>query len=127
MKKFLSVQKAMSQRVRHGRGGRYLFCAVCSTRVPKRLMGKHLLSYYHNTYIPQQPQLAESLVLQYFHLIVKESPFKCTLCSFYCNTSDNLLLHFSSDMHHTMDKLVKFYADKTFLISVSYGRFQLNV
>ncbi|KAF4533549.1 hypothetical protein B566_EDAN001034 [Ephemera danica] len=69
----------------------------------ERLVGKHLVSHFHCIQAKKQPELARSLILMHIDRIVRHSPFQCAMCHFYCNTPDNLLLHFASQTHHDMD------------------------
>lgn len=66
-------------------------------------MGKHLLSHYHCRVSgvlvnPRNPSVRRFL-LEHIANVVRQSPFQCAPCRFYCNTEETFLLHWRSDLH----------------------------
>jgi len=66
-------------------------------------MGKHLLSHYHCRVSgvlvnPRNPSVRRFL-LEHIANVVRQSPFQCAPCHFYCNTEETFLLHWRSDLH----------------------------
>ncbi|XP_024082639.1 zinc finger protein 14 isoform X2 [Cimex lectularius] len=84
------------------RRGGYIVCEVCRCRVWPHLMGKHLVSHYHCKH-PSSKEASTALVLQNIASIVRQSPFQCALCKFYCNTQQTFLNHWASEMHRKND------------------------
>ncbi|XP_011693666.1 PREDICTED: zinc finger protein 845-like isoform X1 [Wasmannia auropunctata] len=80
-----------------------LLCEMCRTRVRRPQMGKHLLSHYHCRVSgvlvnPRNPSVRRFL-LEHIANVVRQSPFQCAPCRFYCNTEETFLLHWRSDLH----------------------------
>ncbi|KAL6263127.1 hypothetical protein P5V15_005928, partial [Pogonomyrmex californicus] len=80
-----------------------LLCEMCRTRVRRPQMGKHLLSHYHCRVSgvlvnPRNPSVRRFL-LEHIANVVRQSPFQCAPCHFYCNTEETFLLHWRSDLH----------------------------
>lgn len=76
---------------------------MCRTRVRRPQMGKHLLSHYHCRVSgvlvnPRNPSVRRFL-LEHIANVVRQSPFQCAPCRFYCNTEETFLLHWRSDLH----------------------------
>ena len=88
---------------------------VCRARVLRHQVGKHLVSHFHWRSTRRHalgPPLAAGtaaakLVLDNIEAVVRQSPFQCGLCSFYCNSSDVFRQHWASDMHRRMDDKVR--------------------
>ncbi|XP_048510404.1 zinc finger protein 624 isoform X2 [Athalia rosae] len=83
------------------RGREVLWCEMCRTRVRRPLMGKHLLSHYHCRVaggIPRSPE-ACAFLLNNMANVVRQCPFQCAGCRFYCNTEDTFLRHWRSELH----------------------------
>ncbi|XP_011502698.1 PREDICTED: zinc finger protein 780B [Ceratosolen solmsi marchali] len=78
-----------------------LSCEMCHARVRKAQMGKHLLSYYHCRVAGANPSSmkARRFLLENMANIVRQCPFQCASCRFYCNTEDTFLRHWRSDAH----------------------------
>ncbi|KAL2735792.1 zinc finger protein 729, partial [Vespula squamosa] len=78
-----------------------LSCEMCHVRVRKAQMGKHLLSHYHCRVAginPQSPR-ARRFLLENMGNVVRQCPFQCASCRFYCNTQETFLIHWRSDLH----------------------------
>ncbi|KAI4500759.1 hypothetical protein M0802_003970 [Mischocyttarus mexicanus] len=78
-----------------------LSCEMCHARVRKAQMGKHLLSHYHCRVAginPQSPR-ARRFLLENMGNVVRQCPFQCASCRFYCNTEETFLLHWRSELH----------------------------
>lgn len=82
-------KKGVRKRLRY-----FVKCEVCITRLPKYLMGKHLISHYHF-----RRMKSFDLILQNIHKIVLQSPFQCLCCRFYANTEEMFLKHWDSKEH----------------------------
>ncbi|XP_016841879.1 zinc finger protein 11 isoform X2 [Nasonia vitripennis] len=80
-----------------------LSCEICRARVRRAQMGKHLLSHYHCRVAGAMPsgctQAARRFLLENMANIVRQCPFQCGPCRFYCNTGDTFLRHWRSDAH----------------------------
>lgn len=89
---------------------------MCRAWVHRHLVGKHLVSHYHWRMTRSSlgsdgsrhlglavGSPAADLVLDNIEAVVRQSPFLCGLCRFYCNTSDVFRQHWASDMHRQMD------------------------
>ncbi|XP_035736390.1 zinc finger protein 729-like [Vespa mandarinia] len=85
-----------------------LSCEMCHARVRKAQMGKHLLSHYHCRVAginPRSPR-ARRFLLENMANVVRQCPFQCASCRFYCNTQETFLLHWRSDLHsRTLEKI----------------------
>ncbi|XP_058804698.1 zinc finger protein 845-like isoform X2 [Phymastichus coffea] len=78
-----------------------LSCEMCRARVRRGQMGKHLLSHYHcrvSGVRPTSPR-AQRFLLENMANVVRQCPFQCASCRFYCNTEDTFLRHWRSDAH----------------------------
>lgn len=76
-------------------------CEMCHARVRRAQMGKHLLSHYHCRVagvIPRGPR-ARRFLLENMANVVRQCPFQCFSCRFYCNTEETFLRHWRSDLH----------------------------
>lgn len=107
---------AVGQGQGHGQGNRRAErCVVCRARVLRHQVGKHLVSHFHwrstRRHALGSPlgsplavgSAAANLVLDNIEAVVRQSPFQCGLCSFYCNSSDVFREHWASAMHRRMD------------------------
>ncbi|KOC66596.1 Zinc finger protein 99 [Habropoda laboriosa] len=76
-------------------------CEMCHARVRRAQMGKHLLSHYHcrvaGVY-PRGPR-ARRFLLENMANVVRQCPFQCSSCRFYCNTEETFLHHWRSELH----------------------------
>ncbi len=72
-------------------------CLSCNAVVPEGCMGKHLISHFHHHRSIGHP-MHPPLILHHIHDIVKQAPFQCHLCMFYCNFEQQFLQHWSR--HH---------------------------
>lgn len=77
-------------------------CDICKTRLPVRLLGKHLISHYHYRRMQLCPEKAYDTILSNIDKIIVQSPFQCGPCKFYANTQDNFLRHWNSEEHKTV-------------------------
>lgn len=78
-----------------------LSCEMCHARVKRLQMGKHLLSHYHCRVAGVNPcsPNARRFLLDNIANVVRQCPFQCAPCRFYCNTEETFLLHWRSDLH----------------------------
>ncbi|XP_076679111.1 uncharacterized protein LOC143374675 isoform X2 [Andrena cerasifolii] len=78
-----------------------LCCEMCHARVRRAQMGKHLLSHYHCRVAGVNPRgpRARRFLLENMANVVRQCPFQCSSCRFYCNTEETFLLHWRSDLH----------------------------
>ncbi|KAG7188555.1 hypothetical protein KM043_008187 [Ampulex compressa] len=78
-----------------------LSCEMCHARVKRPQMGKHLLSHYHCRVAGVNPRgpRARRFLLENMANVVRQCPFQCSPCRFYCNTEDTFLLHWRSALH----------------------------
>ncbi|XP_008545476.1 zinc finger protein 99 isoform X1 [Microplitis demolitor] len=75
-----------------------LRCEMCHARVRRLQLGKHLLSHYHCRVAglyPCSPK-AQRFILENMGNVVRQCPFRCTSCRFYCNTQETFLRHWRS-------------------------------
>ncbi|XP_053975655.1 zinc finger protein 624 [Hylaeus volcanicus] len=89
-----------------------LCCEMCHTRVRRTQMGKHLLSHYHCRVAGVNPRgpRARRFLLENMANVVRQCPFQCSSCRFYCNTEESFLLHWRSDLHaKTLQKIAGSY------------------
>lgn len=79
----------------------FLTCEMCCARVRRPQMGKHLLSHYHCRVAGANPYRAKAqqFLLENMENVVRQCPFQCAPCRFYCNTEDTFLLHWRSSLH----------------------------
>ncbi|KAI4481449.1 hypothetical protein M0804_009569 [Polistes exclamans] len=85
-----------------------LSCEMCHARVRKAQMGKHLLSHYHCRVAGINPQSLRTrrFLLDNMRNVVRQCPFQCASCRFYCNTEETFLLHWRSELHsETLKKI----------------------
>ncbi|KAJ4441587.1 hypothetical protein ANN_11443, partial [Periplaneta americana] len=78
-------------------------CEVCRSKVWRHLMGKHLVSHYHCRKARSGHPQAASLVLDNIHSVVRQAPFQCSPCKFYCNTVASFKQHWISKEHRCTD------------------------
>lgn len=90
-----------------GRGGA-LQCALCRCQVLPQLMSKHLVSFYHSNRVRSAPEIAGRLAMDHMGDIVRQAPFQCGPCSFYCNTMQTFLWHWGSKDHQLKDTQARF-------------------
>ncbi|XP_066593764.1 zinc finger protein 585B-like [Prorops nasuta] len=78
-------------------------CEMCHARVRRPQMGKHLLSHYHCRVAGTNPygSRARRFLLENMANVVRQCPFQCSPCRFYCNTEQQFLLHWRSSPHVT--------------------------
>uniref|UniRef100_A0A182NBD6 C2H2-type domain-containing protein n=1 Tax=Anopheles dirus TaxID=7168 RepID=A0A182NBD6_9DIPT len=89
----------VTERLKRTRKCYYTKCAVCHTRLPTHLLGKHLISRYHYRRMLNQPRQCFDIVLKNMHRIVLQSPFQCQPCRFYANSEAHFLTHWRSAEH----------------------------
>ncbi|EAA14992.4 AGAP009025-PA, partial [Anopheles gambiae str. PEST] len=77
----------------------YTKCAVCKTRLPTHLLGKHLISRYHYRRMLNHPRHSFDVVLKNMHRIVLQAPFQCQPCRFYANSEHYFMEHWRSGEH----------------------------
>ncbi|XP_076631024.1 uncharacterized protein LOC143346632 [Colletes latitarsis] len=89
-----------------------LCCEMCHARVRRAQMGKHLLSHYHCRVAGVNPHgpRARRFLLENMANVVRQCPFQCSSCRFYCNTEESFLLHWRSEHHvKTLEKIAGSY------------------
>ncbi|XP_063697560.1 zinc finger protein Xfin-like [Culicoides brevitarsis] len=74
-------------------------CDICKTRLPIKLLGKHLISHYHYRRMQLCPEKAYETILSNIDKIVVQSPFQCAPCKFYANTQENFFRHWTTKNH----------------------------
>ncbi|XP_029049931.2 zinc finger protein 808 [Osmia bicornis bicornis] len=76
-------------------------CETCHARVRRVQMGKHLLSHYHCRVAGVNPRgpRARRFLLENMANVVRQCPFQCSSCRFYCNTEETFLHHWRSELH----------------------------
>ncbi|XP_063922310.1 gastrula zinc finger protein xFG20-1-like [Zophobas morio] len=79
----------------------FLRCEVCSSKVNRNLMGKHLISHYHCRKGDISTNVARMMVLEHIDDIILQSPFQCGLCKFYFNHHKDFLEHWLSEYHES--------------------------
>ena len=97
-----STQRRAKQRKRlRRREKEVLTCEMCQARVRRAQMGKHLLSHYHCRVAGANPSgpRARRFLLDNMANIVRQCPFQCAPCRFYCNTGETFLRHWRSEPH----------------------------
>ncbi|KAK3890178.1 hypothetical protein Pcinc_005856 [Petrolisthes cinctipes] len=78
-----------------------LFCPVCDIYVSETYISLHFasLAHIHNELEYRQSRndkvdiKLQEIVLEYFSIIIKRSPFLCENCKFYCNLHDDFVTH----------------------------------
>lgn len=78
-------------------------CEVCKIKIPSYQLGKHLVSYYHSQRIRLNELEQQKLILNNIHAIVKQAPFQCGVCKFYCNTHSSFKRHWTLPIHKEME------------------------
>jgi hypothetical protein len=109
--KWLQISGAERKQNRHRNEVR---CEVCLSKVPRHLLGKHLVSHYHYRKARSGHPQAAKLILDNIHSVVRQAPFQCSPCKFYCNTEASFKLHWASQEHEHTDRKVHqalFYTD----------------
>jgi len=67
-------------------------CTSCKAKVLKHQYGKHLISHYHY-HRSLGHQNNQEVILEHIGQIVRQSPFQCQACSFYCNWHEDFVSH----------------------------------
>ncbi|XP_012142668.1 uncharacterized protein LOC105662708 isoform X2 [Megachile rotundata] len=83
-------------------------CETCHARVRRVQMGKHLLSHYHCRVAGVNPRgpRARRFLLENMANVVRQCPFQCSSCRFYCNTEATFLRHWRSELHaNTLEQI----------------------
>lgn len=104
-----------------------LCCEMCHARVRRTQMGKHLLSHYHCRVAGVNPcgPRARRFLLENMANVVRQCPFQCFSCRFYCNTEETFLRHWRSDLHaKTLDQVFSLHYD--FDLRVQWNSFRIN-
>ncbi|KAL1140528.1 hypothetical protein AAG570_000458 [Ranatra chinensis] len=101
----LKSQEMRLKKRRERRGCRRgeVVCQVCLCKVKSHKMGKHLVSHYHCSRHPRNSEQARDTILNYMPSIVRQAPFQCHMCKFYCNTVETFIAHWASDLHRQND------------------------
>ena len=77
-------------------------CPSCTAIIPDGCLGKHLVSHFHHHRSIGHP-LHSQLILEHIHEIVKQAPFQCHICKFYCNFTHQFSQHWR-DNHSSCAK-----------------------
>ena len=74
-------------------------CPTCRHRVSESQFGKHLISHYHvhHSKVSKDDPRMSNLVLHHIEEIVKLAPFRCEVCSFYCNWEEEFFTHWKEE------------------------------
>jgi hypothetical protein len=64
------------------------------------------VSHYHCRKARSDHPQAVSLVLDNIHSVVRQAPFQCSPCKFYCNTVASFKQHWTSKEHERTDAKV---------------------
>jgi len=67
-------------------------CPSCKAKVLPHQYGKHLVSHYHYHRSLGQPN-NQDVILEHIGQIVRQSPFQCEPCSFFCNWHEDFVSH----------------------------------
>ena len=81
-------------------------CPICQVWVPSTLFGKHLVSQLHISRSLNHPR-HHQCIMDHIELIVREAPFQCRLCRFFCHCHDDLLTHWQSLSHKNRDNTIQ--------------------
>ncbi len=79
-------------------------CQGCFSNVHKNFIGKHLVSHFHHHRSLNNPEQNRALVLENIHLIVKEMPFQCSSCRYYCNWNQDFLRHWKQEHNEELER-----------------------
>ncbi|XP_055390394.1 zinc finger protein 729-like [Condylostylus longicornis] len=91
--------KSQTKVTKRKRRKHFVKCKTCNTRLPKYLLGKHLISHYHYRRMIADPRNSLDMILENIHRIVQQSPFQCQPCRFYCNIEEDFVFHWNSIAH----------------------------
>ncbi|EEB09834.1 hypothetical protein Phum_PHUM001160 [Pediculus humanus corporis] len=78
-------------------------CEVCKIKIPGYQLGKHLVSYYHHRRTQLNDPEQRKLILDNIHMIVKQAPYQCGMCKYYCNTRSSFKNHWILPVHKDME------------------------
>eukprot|EP00092_Neocalanus_flemingeri_P023646 GFUD01025648.1.p1 GENE.GFUD01025648.1~~GFUD01025648.1.p1 ORF type:complete len:932 (-),score=207.05 GFUD01025648.1:76-2871(-) len=81
-------------------------CSSCKAKVLPHQYGKHLVSHYHYHRSLGQPDNQE-VILEHIGKIVRQSPFQCEPCSFFCNWHEDFISHIKG--HDVTDQTGTFW------------------
>ncbi|XP_015605331.1 zinc finger protein 90 homolog isoform X2 [Cephus cinctus] len=103
-----SVENSDRKRLRK-REKEILWCEMCHARVRRAQMGKHLLSHYHCRVAGANPcgSKERKFILDNMANIVRQCPFQCAACRFYCNTEETFLRHWKSTFHKDIHSKIR--------------------
>ena len=78
-----------------GVSSKYQICPTCHSTVEKLKFGKHLVSHYHHhmSSLSGSKEKKDALILDNIDKVVKECPFQCLICSFFCNWEHDFFQH----------------------------------
>lgn len=94
-------------------------CEVCRSKVWRHLLGKHLVSHYHCRKARSGHPQTTALILDNIHSVVRQAPFQCSPCKFYCNTVATFKQHWTSQEHkRTGSKVKEKYCNTKIAVSV---------
>ena len=78
-------------------------CPSCDASIPDGCLGKHLVSHWHYHRSIGKPD-HKALILSNIAEIVKQAPFQCAICRFYCNFSSQFIHHWNTQHeNHNLD------------------------
>ena len=76
---------------------KYQICPTCHSTVDRLKFGKHLISHYHHHMSKSgSKERSDTLILNNIEKIVKECPFQCEICSFFCNWEQDFDFHWKT-------------------------------
>ena len=86
---------------------KYQLCPTCHSSVEKIKFGKHLVSHYHHHMsLSGSKDRRDTLVLENIEKIVKECPFQCKICNFFCNWEQDFAYHWTLNHENTDHELI---------------------
>jgi hypothetical protein len=84
---------------------KYQLCPTCLSSVEKIKFGKHLVSHYHHHMsLSGSKDRRDTLVLENIEKIVKECPFQCQICNFFCNWEQDFSYHWILNHENTAEE-----------------------
>ena len=85
---------------------RYQICPTCHSTVETLKLGKHLISHYHHHMsLSGSKDRSDKLILENIDKIVKECPFQCQICHFYCNWEHDFAYHWQYNHENTTEHI----------------------
>ena len=85
---------------------KFQVCPTCHSTVEKIKFGKHLVSHYHHhmSSLSGCKKDNDELILDNIDKVVKECPFQCLICNFFCNWEHDFSQHWNSNHRHNLEE-----------------------